>query len=938
VTFDAYPLVSQVLREKRALLVTDTRENTSWKRGQHPEFEVRSWMGVPLIARDRVSGLINIDNFTPFSFSVEDLQIIQVFTHQIAAAIENFRLLEEASHQNQALQAINTVLAASSEALPQENRLQVTLERVLETLKLEGGAIHQFNPERGEYRLRAVSGLSPEIEAKIQTVKGGSEMPTICLPDCDPCFFFSVPLLSHGTQLGVLSVCQAEGLVPATTHRLLGHIGQQLGVMMDNAILFENTMRREALSTDLGRLSLAISAQLDRDTVLNLICRESTAVFNAQGAYLWLIDGTDDLVGTAAYGPGASEFKKSRCNLSNPEQIPASVIHEWRPKYVNHVAYTAMLPDDLLRLTHAQSVIAVPLLKADIPIGALMLVNTEEPDAFSDWLLEQIGLLGVQAALAIQNVSLFDEIRRRLDQLRLVNEVGRYATAILSLQNLIEGVAYKLSDILRYDVISLLQVENNELYVHSVFVRNRLITPQERYLPLEGQLGQAVRRAEPILQNRHAQIEHDFKDLPTEFDCCSLAVPLIIADEVIGVLRVERIGDNTITQDDLDVLEPLAAQLAVSVSNARLFEKVRQQTLELEGRVAERTAEIRQQQERTDAVLSSVADAVIVFDLSEQVIMKNPVANLLYERYDLEMNLGDRIGALIARTLDADPDAGSTTEIIELGPVTLQAKAARLLESDHVTGSVVTLRDISRLQELDRMKDKFVSNVSHELRTPLANLKLYMSLLHSGRPERRDNYMEVMSREVERLNRLIGDLLDLSRLQSEQRSSRTPIRQPINTGEIIETVVQNNMAWAESKHNELMHECDYLPLPWILGDPDQILRAITNLVANAINYTLDGGKIWVRSRVELAEHEKPEWVIIEVTDTGIGIPAAELPDIFQRFYRGSNVNPSIPGTGLGLAIIKEIVDLHGGTIDIESEEGRGSTFRLRLPVLDLNKD
>jgi two-component system phosphate regulon sensor histidine kinase PhoR len=135
-----------------------------------------------------------------------------------------------------------------------------------------------------------------------------------------------------------------------------------------------------------------------------------------------------------------------------------------------------------------------------------------------------------------------------------------------------------------------------------------------------------------------------------------------------------------------------------------------------------------------------------------------------------------------------------------------------------------------------------------------------------------------------------------------------------------------------------MHECDYLPLPWILGDPDQILRAITNLVANAINYTLDGGKIWVRSRVELAEHEKPEWVIIEVTDTGIGIPAAELPDIFQRFYRGSNVNPSIPGTGLGLAIIKEIVDLHGGTIDIESEEGRGSTFRLRLPVLDLNKD
>ena len=111
--------------------------------------------------------------------------------------------------------------------------------------------------------------------------------------------------------------------------------------------------------------------------------------------------------------------------------------------------------------------------------------------------------------------------------------------------------------------------------------------------------------------------------------------------------------------------------------------------------------------------------------------------------------------------------------------------------------------------------------------------------------------------------------------------------------------------------------------------PDQLVRALTNLVGNSINYTPEGGRITVHSRVTQTPTES---VIIEVVDTGIGIPAQDLPTIFERFKRGSNVN-SAPGTGLGLAIIKEIVELHQGKIEVESEEGRGSLFRLSLPVL-----
>jgi len=223
----------------------------------------------------------------------------------------------------------------------------------------------------------------------------------------------------------------------------------------------------------------------------------------------------------------------------------------------------------------------------------------------------------------------------------------------------------------------------------------------------------SVQQAEPILENRRCRIGASIAGLPGEFDCCSLEVPLIIADEGIGVLIVEREGHHSITKDDLDVLEPLGAQLAISVWNAGLFEKIRQQAIELEARVVERTHEIRQQKERTEAILGSVADAVIMFDLSGQVVMTNPVAKDLFDQHDLDFNLAGRVGALVSQTLHADEDTPDSTEMIELGPVTLQAKAARVVEGDEVLGSVVVMRDISVLKELDRMKDQFVSNVSH---------------------------------------------------------------------------------------------------------------------------------------------------------------------------------------------------------------------------------
>ncbi len=938
-TLGKYPLLDETLSHQRAFLIHDTRQEPRWIQDQPADLETRSWIGVPLVAQGRVIGALAVHSLQPYSFSQEEFQMVRVFANQIAAVLDNFRLLEDSARQNQTLAALNTILAASNEALSaRDDVLHVSLVRVLESLELSGGIIHQYIPTERRLRLRVAEGLPAEVVQALAYVSVG-DVNTLCLPplslsEAETLNFLCVPLLSHGATIGLLSVVSPSGeTLVSDLHERLKSIGQQLGVVMDNAILFEATTSRASLSADLSRVGLAISAQLDREAVLNLLCTESIAALGVQGAYIWLLEN-HHLVGAAAHGPAAENFMGHTLDLKDSRSLPVQVLREWRPRYINNAAQNDALPDFFVTQVRAQAVLAVPLLKADVLIGSLLLVDTERPDAFEDWVLEQVGVLGVQAALTLQNAALFEEVRHRLEQLRLVNELSRYTTVLLNLPHLLEGIAQMLSTRLNYDLIALLNAEPQRLVVHAVFCRGEALETYALHTPFIHLAGQARKDAVPVRNNiRYTlPLQASSPEEAVENAFCTIALPLIIADEVTGVLLVARRGADSITSDDVDALKPLAAQIAISISNARLYEKVRQQTVVLEERVIQRTAEIRHQQERIEAILRSVADAVIVFDLKGQVMLTNPAARALFDAHDLEMDLGTRVREMVMPLLRETQEAPATTEIFELGAVTLQAKAARVVEGDHTLGVVVVMRDISRLRELDRMKDMFVTNVSHELRTPLANLKLYMALLEQGRPERRAKYLNVMHREVERLERLITNLLQISRLAREKDAERAQTRKSFDLQALIDTVIQNNAARAFNEGKTLYHERESENWPLYTGDPDQIVRALTNLVGNALSYTQEGSHIVVRSRLLPRDANGQEWVMIEVVDDGIGIPEQELPSIFERFYRASNVSPNIAGTGLGLAIVKEIIELHGGRIEVESEKSVGSTFRIWLPL------
>jgi signal transduction histidine kinase len=231
-----------------------------------------------------------------------------------------------------------------------------------------------------------------------------------------------------------------------------------------------------------------------------------------------------------------------------------------------------------------------------------------------------------------------------------------------------------------------------------------------------------------------------------------------------------------------------------------------------------------------------------------------------------------------------------------------------------------------RLQELDRLKSAFVSIVSHELRTPMTSIKGLVENMMDGLTgtlnERQSFYLGRVKHNIERLTRMINDLLDLSRIEAGKMDLQSS---PVNVGSLVREVVELLKPMAQERHLTL-HTQIVDPLPLIHADWDKLIQILTNLITNAIKFTEPSGTVTVG-----VHQQKDGSVTTCIQDTGDGIPLEEQQTIFERFYRGKTADVKARGAGLGLAITKSLVELHGGRIWVTSTPGEGSQFSFNLP-------
>ncbi len=416
-----------------------------------------------------------------------------------------------------------------------------------------------------------------------------------------------------------------------------------------------------------------------------------------------------------------------------------------------------------------------------------------------------------------------------------------------------------------------------------------------------------------------------------------LWVPVIGHGQVLGLLALgPKKGGDIFSGEDMDILRIVSRQIGPLIENIHLVTRLRQYAAELEKRVEERTAELFDAKERVEAVLSSVGDGVVVTDLDGKIL----TVNQAFEDQS-GYTASEAVGQPLFELLNRQDNQEKSVEIEDSlnkesrwsGELRTQHKSGRYYDvlltiapvrnqTGEIIGYVSSQRDITQYKELERLKDQFILEVSHELRTPVTNMGLFAELLERGKPEKKNEYMQVLKTEISQLMRMIEDILDLSRLEVGKLKRTTFADLDINL--IAEQVVAAHSPLAEESGLELTFEPGE-NLPLIYGEQNQIARVLTNLLSNAIRYTAEGS-------VSLSTYASHSGVWVEVRDTGMGIDETDFPHLFERFYRGQKVSQSkIMGSGLGLAIVKEIVDLHEGKVDWESVNGVGSTFRVWFP-------
>jgi two-component system phosphate regulon sensor histidine kinase PhoR len=325
-----------------------------------------------------------------------------------------------------------------------------------------------------------------------------------------------------------------------------------------------------------------------------------------------------------------------------------------------------------------------------------------------------------------------------------------------------------------------------------------------------------------------------------------------------------------------------------------------------------------------------VLEVIVIVDRDLRVTYATPGARSLFGATQTATGLSliaftrsSELDQLAADALTTDPDSTGVRDFLDR-QIPIDNRPFRARAVAFGSGVVLALSDVSELQRLGRARRDFVANISHELRTPLTSIRLVLDSLLSGtahNPREVHAALRKIRVEIEALNQMAQELLDLAQIESGRALMRMV---PTPVAQLIDQSVERLLPQAVRRSQTIRVEA--APDLVVLADVDQVSRAFGNLLHNAIKFTQAGGHIEVRARAVDGD------VVIEVADDGPGIPPADLPRIFERFFIGDRSRAS-GGTGLGLAIAKHVVEAHGGRIWAESEgrPGRGAIFRFTLP-------
>jgi two-component system NtrC family sensor kinase len=452
--------------------------------------------------------------------------------------------------------------------------------------------------------------------------------------------------------------------------------------------------------------------------------------------------------------------------------------------------------------------------------------------------------------------------------------------------------------------LMLLDLPSGELYMRAAKNFEEQFVRTFRLKVEDSLAGEVIRTGKPILFDANSP-----KKIKTSFLVYSLVfVPLLQEGRAVGLLGVDnRSAGRPLTDGDLSLVQALAEYAVIALENARLFETTQLHLRQLE------------------TILQGVEDGVLITDPEGHLVLANRAARMLFGLGDLPLtgqSFQDTIPnsdlQFVFSRRNADDPRLRRAEIVLLDEQIFSANITPITG----VGFAITMHDITHLKEMDRLKSEFVSTVSHDLRSPLTTILGYVDLIERAGPvtAQQKEFIARIQSSVGSITTLIADLLDLGKIESGIDSRKEPVR--ING--VAVSALESVRARSEAKQIQLKVSLQE-DIPPLHGNPTRLRQMISNLLDNAVKYTPEKGTVSLSCQMEEGQ------ILLRVSDTGIGIPPSEVPQIFNKFYRATNVQNTV-GTGLGLSIVKSIVDIHNGRVWVDSLPGKGTTFTIVLPV------
>lgn len=724
--------------------------------------------------------------------------------------------------------------------------------------------------------------------------------------------------------------------------------------------------------SNLNNIGLELTASLNRTHQIEVIGAKLMESLHVAHTSVWFVDGNKHLYLAGCWGecslpPGLS------IATSHPGDLVAQAYQTHTPQLAAGVDHTRQ------QAWHHESwgVFAIPIMIYERAAGVIVL---QDPQIGQLSLREQtfVGAVAAQAALALGNANLYEDMRdfnlaleQRInertaelqlerDMLETLRMIALEVGSTLDLDLLLSNCLSMLTGLMNVEHGSIMLIEGDTGHLVDRAVLGRTTRTGYVRFPLGvGIAGWVAQNGKPVL-SPDVRSDSRWIELPETSNVrkrggSMLAVPLQVQNEVLGVLLLSHQETNYFTDSHMRLSSAAAGEIALGIHNAMLFDQIQQQLM----RQGEMLRNERRSTTQGTAILQSLSDGVIVCDVDGHVITVNPAAERLLgvsmEQLVtstlpdvLTQSLGNHSLDLPLDTILHRPHhhAGEAAHYgcdFQIGPTTVKLTIDPVTtDPGEVLGAVAVFRDVTREVESDRLKDEFIGTVSHELRTPMTSIKGYTQLITMGSlgpvNDNQKTFLHTIHTNADRMISIINDLLDITKIEAGSISLHL---QPVYIAEAISNVVLELQTKLQDRGHEL--SLNLSPhLPMVQTDPIRFNQVLSHLLANAIKYTPEHGRITVGASV-ITDEQVPDgifqglrpgrYVQIDVSDTGVGIEQEEQELVFQRFYRTKNqLTVEAGGTGLGLALVRSLMRLLGGRIWVQSEVDNGSTFSIIVPA------